>query len=286
MIQLEKKRLSIGEMAELNHTTIPTLRLYDRLGLLPPAFVDQFSRYRYYDIKQNARFDMIQYMKELGMGLREIKEVLDREELDAIKEVLIRKRDSNEEKIKNLRLQREAINRTIAGIERYKKSPAPGTLTLEYIERRRIYTMRTEVNFYDHDIDTYELVLKQLKAQLLNSGLPEIYYCNAGTFLSRENFLRQRFFSDKIFIFVYNSFPEGHTEVLENGMYACIYADDFDSEKEYAGRLLAFCEKNGYSPCGDYICEVLAEYEIFGGSHRSMFLRLQVPVEFPSRQPV
>ena len=32
------------------------------------------THYRYYDIKQNARFDMIQYMKELGMELKEIKE--------------------------------------------------------------------------------------------------------------------------------------------------------------------------------------------------------------------
>ena len=31
--------------------------------------------YRYYDIKQNACLDMIQYMKELGMELKEIKEI-------------------------------------------------------------------------------------------------------------------------------------------------------------------------------------------------------------------
>lgn len=34
------------------------------------------THYRYYDIKQNACLDMIQYMKELGMELKEIKEIL------------------------------------------------------------------------------------------------------------------------------------------------------------------------------------------------------------------
>ena len=65
---MSKEYLSIGEMARMNGTTVPTLRLYDRLGLLKPRHVDEESGYRYYDIKQNARFDMIQYMKELGMG--------------------------------------------------------------------------------------------------------------------------------------------------------------------------------------------------------------------------
>ena len=56
---MEENNLSIGEMAKLNNTTIPTLRLYDSLGLLTPVRVDPNSHYRYYDIKQCARFDMI-----------------------------------------------------------------------------------------------------------------------------------------------------------------------------------------------------------------------------------
>ena len=41
-------RLSIGQMARLNHLTIQTLRLYDKLNLLKPAYVDADSGYRYY----------------------------------------------------------------------------------------------------------------------------------------------------------------------------------------------------------------------------------------------
>lgn len=45
------------------------------MGLLKPCYVDEQTNYRYYDIKQNARLDMIQYMKELGMELKKIKEI-------------------------------------------------------------------------------------------------------------------------------------------------------------------------------------------------------------------
>ena len=60
---MKNKLLSIGQMAKMNHTTVPTLRLYDQLGLLHPRYTDPETSYRYYDIRQNARFDLIQYMK-------------------------------------------------------------------------------------------------------------------------------------------------------------------------------------------------------------------------------
>lgn len=53
---MEKKDryISIGEMAKINRTTVPTLRLYDSMGLLTPYYTDEETHYRYYDIKQNA----------------------------------------------------------------------------------------------------------------------------------------------------------------------------------------------------------------------------------------
>ena len=80
---MDEKRtgyISIGEMAKMNRTTVPTLRLYDSMKLLTPCYVDEKTHYRYYDIKQNARLDMIQYMKELGMELKEIKSI--KEQID------------------------------------------------------------------------------------------------------------------------------------------------------------------------------------------------------------
>ena len=87
--------------------------------------------------------------------LKEIKEVLDAEDLELIEAILIRKKEQNLKEIKHLQIKQDAINRTIDSIDRYRKSPPKGTLTLEYIPERRIYSMECDVNFYDHDIDTY-----------------------------------------------------------------------------------------------------------------------------------
>jgi len=66
--------LPIGKMAELNHTSVQTLRYYDKIDLLKPLYVNEETNYRYYDIRQSAILDMIQYMKSLGMSLGQIKE--------------------------------------------------------------------------------------------------------------------------------------------------------------------------------------------------------------------
>ena len=61
MADRKQNYIAIGEMAKMNRTTVPTLRLYDSMGLLKPCYVDEQTHYRYYDIKQNARLDMIQW---------------------------------------------------------------------------------------------------------------------------------------------------------------------------------------------------------------------------------
>ena len=88
---MKRNLLSIGKMAEMNQVTVPTLRLYDQLGLLKPRHVDGQTGYRYYDINQNARLDMIAYMKELGMSLKEIQGVLEAEDIALIEQILARK---------------------------------------------------------------------------------------------------------------------------------------------------------------------------------------------------
>ena len=143
--------LPIGKMAEINQVTVPTLRLYDRLGLLKPRWVDEQTGYRYYDVNQNARLDMIAYMKELGMSLREIGEVLRAEDLTLIEIILARKNEQIHQQIRSLRLRHNAVERAIASIERYRKSPATGTIALEYIDRRYIWGIPCRENFYESE---------------------------------------------------------------------------------------------------------------------------------------
>lgn len=277
-----EKYISIGKMAKINHISVNTLRLYDKWGLLTPEYVDTENNYRYYSMRQNARLDLITYMKELGMSLKEIKEILDQEDLNLIEAILIKKDRALTEEMDQIKRQQAAVKRTIYSVERYRKSPSPGTLTTEFIDRRRYYQKTVSKNFYDYGIDMYEKILKEFKDQLMAAHLPQVYYCNVGTFLSRDNFIHQHFETYDSFVFVDDNFPDkDHIKILESGMYACIYLDDFEKEAEYAKKLYDYCLKNRYRIIGDYICEVLNELLFFKDKKRTMYLRLQVPILFP-----
>lgn len=279
---MKRNLLSIGKMAEMNQVTVPTLRLYDQLGLLKPRHVDGETGYRYYDINQNARLDMIAYMKELGMSLKEIQGVLEAEDIALIEQILARKNEQIHQHIRDLRLRHNAVERAIASIERYRKSPATGTIALEYIDRRYIWGISCPENFYEKDISSYEQALTTLRKALLAKNCPQIHSYNTGTSITRENFARGHFVADRVFIFTdQHAQAYGLTaSVVDSGMYACIYLDHYDDEIACAGKLLAFCRNNGYRIAGDYLCEVLTEFNVFDGDQRSMFVRLQVPVEF------
>ena len=244
--------------------------------------MDGETGYRYYDINQNARLDMIAYMKELGMSLKEIQGVLEAEDIALIEQILARKNEQIHQQIRDLRLRHNAEERAIASIERYRKSPATGTIALEYIDRRYIWGISCPENFYEKDISSYEQALTNLRKALLEKNCPQIHSYNTGTSITRENFARGHFVADRVFIFTdQHAQAYGLTaSVVDSGMYACIYLNHYDDEIACAGKLLAFCRNNGYRIAGDYLCEVLTEFNVFDGDQRSMFVRLQVPVEF------
>jgi MerR family transcriptional regulator, thiopeptide resistance regulator len=69
---------SIQDLAKLAKTTSRTLRHYDEVGLLPPRRTGA-NGYRYYDEASLLRLQRILLLRELGLGLPQIAEVLDRQ---------------------------------------------------------------------------------------------------------------------------------------------------------------------------------------------------------------
>jgi DNA-binding transcriptional MerR regulator len=68
--------LSIGEFSQITHLSVKTLRRYHEAGLLPPAEVDPDTGYRYYATAQVPTAQVIRRLRELGMPVREVREVL------------------------------------------------------------------------------------------------------------------------------------------------------------------------------------------------------------------
>jgi DNA-binding transcriptional MerR regulator len=71
--------MGISEFARRSRLSPKALRLYDEMGLLPPARVDATTGYRFYGSDQIEPARLIAALRQLGITLAEIKVVLDLE---------------------------------------------------------------------------------------------------------------------------------------------------------------------------------------------------------------
>jgi MerR family transcriptional regulator, thiopeptide resistance regulator len=97
---------SIQELAKLANTTSRTLRHYDEVGLLPPRRTGA-NGYRYYDEASLLRLQRILLLRELGLGLPQIAEVLDRQTSEQL---------TLEAHLAWLRQEQERLQRQIASV--------------------------------------------------------------------------------------------------------------------------------------------------------------------------
>jgi DNA-binding transcriptional MerR regulator len=271
--------LPIGKMAELNHTSVQTLRYYDKIDLLKPLYVDEETNYRYYDIRQSAILDMIQYMKSLGMSLEQIKEQFEKEDIKEIQHILRKQSKNIDEEISKLHHMKKGVEACIRNYNRYLQMPGEGDITLEFIPNRKVFCYDGKINIYDHGLDTYEYILRELKKQVIIKDLPMVYFCNVGSIWRKEMIDAGKFVSSEIFLFVDDDFKEQEgIEVIPAANYVCIYFYSFWKEKEHARKLFHHIDEKGYEIIGDYVCEVVVELPIFDNNERNMFVRLQVPI--------
>jgi DNA-binding transcriptional MerR regulator len=73
---VDDELLTIGAFAARARLSAKALRLYDRLGLLSPAYVDEASGYRYYRAGQTERARLVALLRQLDMPLARIAEVV------------------------------------------------------------------------------------------------------------------------------------------------------------------------------------------------------------------
>jgi DNA-binding transcriptional MerR regulator len=70
------EEVGIGEFARRSRLSVTALRLYDELGVLVPARVEEASGYRYYALSQLEQARLVAMLRQLEMPLAVIKDLL------------------------------------------------------------------------------------------------------------------------------------------------------------------------------------------------------------------
>lgn len=155
---------SIRELSQLSGVTTRTLRWYDEIGLLKPAYVAE-SGYRYYREAEVDRLQDILYYRELGVELAKIKECLDNpsfRRLDALQSHL------RELECRKLRLDQliQSVKDTIYAEEKQEmmndeqKFEAFKKRAVEKHEER--YGQEARKKYGDREVDEVQETMKNL----------------------------------------------------------------------------------------------------------------------------
>ncbi len=67
----------IGDFSRISQVSIRSLRHYDAIGLFKPEYTDRFTGYRYYSAAQLPRLNRIIALKELGLSLEQVTQLVD-----------------------------------------------------------------------------------------------------------------------------------------------------------------------------------------------------------------
>ena len=74
--------MSIGKISKLKNVSIKSLRYYDQIGILKPAFVNTETNYRYYTKDQLYLLDAITVCIKLGIPLKDLNNYVEKDSIN------------------------------------------------------------------------------------------------------------------------------------------------------------------------------------------------------------
>ncbi len=270
-----KNKFTIGEMSKLYGISEPTLRYYDKIELFEPAAVNDANGYRYYSTEQFEQLNIIQYLKYLGIPLKEIKTHFEKRDDDYLLQLLMHCKEVSEKKLEDLTIIQNRFNHRIEelkktlnlreiGVAKIKKLPSRDTLCIKNQIRNR---------------PEMEISLKKLeKTTHIKSS---VFIGRVGVSIARNDLENRNFGKyNSILIFPEETVDDERSlRILAAGEYACIYCrKNLFKSTEYYERLLDFINARGYVIAGESVERIIID-QFISRDQQKHLSEIQIPVK-------
>lgn len=134
-----KEFFSISKTAQIVGMTTETLRHYDRIDLVKPCRVDEWTGYRYYSQQEIVRLNTIKALRCMDLTLLEIKEILEYDDFNKIIDKLKQAEKSADEKIIELNYAKTKIQKARTFYEnKIKGDQSKESIFVKYYPKRVI----------------------------------------------------------------------------------------------------------------------------------------------------
>ena len=237
------KYYKIGEISRLYKISSDILRHYDKIGLVSPDFIGE-NGYRYYSKKQIWKLNNIRNLRNIGVGLEDIKEFLDERNISSANDIIEFQLEKIEDKIKKLEELKEELTSKLENIEFFKTFKDFNKPILKFIPKRKF--LRSKGNFkQDWEID-FELKILNEKTEYDSDFI--LTNNEIGATLSKENFLKGEYstFSETFII------NDVKGEMMEEGYFLTIvFRGSYKESYKYYEILKKHILENNLEVIGD-----------------------------------
>ena len=265
-------KLTVSQFAKLHNVNKRTLHYYDEIGIFSPDYKGE-NGYRYYDYMQGVDFEYIKMLKELNMGLDEIKKYIDSPNEEDFKEIADVKIKEIDREIRILNRRREVLEDKLNKLNKCDEVRKKNSIKVIDCEEQKFFF--TPFKFEDDD-------LKQLIAHIKDVWTVDEYCKGIGSFVSVYKIKRGEFEEyDGLFIEMLEDIESKNTKntiIKPKGKYICAYhMGDWDTLPDFYGEIVKYAEENnltlvGYSfeigmndfaisDMGDYITQIMIRVE-------------------------
>ena len=160
----------IGTVARLSQVSVRTLRHYDNLDLLKPTHVDPRTGYRYYSPDQVVQLHRILVLRDLGVPLSEIAQLIDENvTVDQLRGILLLRQA---EARASLTEQTEQLKRVEIRLAQLEEDPMTAyAVIVKRLEPLHVVALSEDLTGVDEISDACTRMYPQLHAALVRHGV-------------------------------------------------------------------------------------------------------------------
>jgi effector-binding domain-containing protein len=267
--------LKIGDFSRLSRVSVKALRYYDEIGLLKPVEVDRFTGYRYYSADQLPRLNRIVTLKDLGLSLEEVSQLLDESQTaDRTVAILRAKQVEIEQRLLDGQGQLAKLEEWLKRMEKEVKMPAY-EVVIKKVDRQTVASARDVIPTYGDVGQLFGEVFGYLGSQGVNPIGPPLAIYHDGDY-------REQDVDVEVAVPVAGKVPGNSKVKLRElpavAQMACaIHKGDYSGIGQAYNAVMSWVDKNGYR-----VTDCNREVYLQGpgqGDPASYVTEIQFPVE-------
>jgi DNA-binding transcriptional MerR regulator len=169
-----QRLMPIGVFSRMTGLSHRALRLYAERGLLLPAYVDEATGYRYYDVHSIRAAEMIRLLRRLGVPLGEMRLYIDAAATDRLEEILTQQKQRLEQEQARLDAALKLLGRIDELDGMFRAAPAVELVALAPESCLRWTGTMARAEFHESYIELAEVLAERAQALGLTPSAREV----------------------------------------------------------------------------------------------------------------